>query len=92
MTKKINVHEYTKGVIWDILIDCLSPESDANTTFIDVLGRKKIDPEAHENCLKQAEQIMCKIENTNLTEFVNTLLKEVNSMIIEEKNYQLHSF
>lgn len=86
MRTQISMQDYAKAVIWDILIDCFSPEDQANDTS------NKIDIDAHENFLQQVDKMMYKIEQADLMKFVHILLNEVNTMMLEDNNYKFHTF
>lgn len=95
MTHKINkIHNYTKGVILDILIDCFTDsvilEQSENINCADISVYKKINIDAHEKVLKQVDDIMHKIEKLDLMKFVSKLSKEVDLMILQEPSYKLY--
>jgi hypothetical protein len=69
MSCKINnkVH-YIKGVMWDMIIDCLAAERSDND---------------QEQVLQEAESIMNKLEKVNILKFVKILLQKFETMTKE---------
>jgi hypothetical protein len=69
MNYKVNnkVH-YIKGVMWDMIIDCLAAE------------RGDTD---QEQVLQEAESIMNKLEKVNILKFVKILLQKFETMAKE---------